>query len=327
MRVFLSVLRIVPHAGAIENTRSGAYNSRAKRLFYQGEVMRVLIFGRNGQVARELQRSCASISEMRAIGSDQVNLKDESAIAKAIREFKPSHIVNAAAYTAVDKAEQERELAFKINGHALGVMGEEAKKIQAHIVHYSTDYVFDGTQKTPYLETDLTQPVNAYGESKLQGEHLLAQSGAEHVILRVSWVYGLYGHNFLKTMLRLGAEREELSVVADQVGVPTWSRHIADATAHILRDPNLHSKSGVYHLTPQGQTTWHGFASRIFELAADKEKLKVQSVHPIKTEQFPTPAKRPASSLMNSDKVQKVFGVRLPQWDESLTMLMQDRAL
>lgn len=286
--------------------------------------MRILIFGRNGQVARELQRSCAPIAEIKTVGSSQVDLANEAAIASAIREYGPSHIINAAAYTAVDKAEQEQDLAKKINGFALGVIGQEAKKIGAPVIHFSTDYVFDGSQKTPYREVDPTKPINSYGESKLLGEQLLVRSGAAHVVLRVSWVYGLYGHNFLKTMLRLGAQREELSVVADQVGVPTWSRHIADAVSHIVRDQDLKNKSGIYHLTPQGQTTWHGFASQIFALAKEQQSLKIRTVRPITTEQFPTPAKRPSNSLMDSTKVRETFGVKMPLWDVSLKMAMSD---
>jgi dTDP-4-dehydrorhamnose reductase len=289
-------------------------------------MKKILIFGKNGQVAWELQRSCAILGEVKACGSHEVNLERPQDIVNTIRSYRPDYIVNAAAYTAVDKAESEESIANQVNGHSVGAMAEEAKAVGAKLIHYSTDYVFDGSKETPYVESDPTNPVNAYGRSKLLGEKYIQEVGGDSVVLRVSWVYGTHGNNFYKTMLRLGADREQLKVVADQFGVPTWSRHIADASAHILRDAEFSAKKGIYHLTPQGKTNWCEFAQEIFKLTAEikpQVALKVREVSPIGTVDFPTPAKRPKNSMMDSNNVYKQFGVKLPNWMHSLKLVVQ----
>ncbi len=289
-------------------------------------MKKILIFGKNGQVAWELQRSCAILGEVKACGTQEVDFQRPQDIINTIRSFKPDCIVNAAAYTAVDKAESEESIANQINGYSVGVVAEEAKALGAKLIHYSTDYVFDGSKETPYVESDQTSPVNAYGRSKLLGEKCIQEVGGDSVILRVSWVYGTHGNNFYKTMLRLGADREQLKVVADQFGVPTWSRHIADATAHILQSSEFSAKKGIYHLTPQGKTNWCEFAQEIFKCSAELKPqvpLKVRQVLPIGTADYPTPAKRPKNSMMDSFSVTKEFGVKLPNWLDSLKLVIQ----
>lgn len=289
--------------------------------------MKTLIIGKNGQIARELQRSCGILGESVAVGSDLLDLTSADSISKVIRSHSPNFIINAGAYTAVDQAESERERAFLINGQALSVLGEEAKRLNAGVLHYSTDYVFDGAKRGSYLEDDVPCPLNVYGQSKLLGEKLLSESGAAYVILRVSWVYGNSGYNFLNTMMRLGAEREELKIVSDQIGAPTWARHIADVTVQVLTDRNFISKSGLYHLSPQGETSWFLFASKIFEICRRDHSfaLKVRSLLPIASTEYPMAASRPQNSLMNSKKIKEVFGLSLPSWDHSLELVMQER--
>lgn len=289
--------------------------------------MKMLIFGKNGQIAWELQRSLAVLGEVRALGSNEVNFLDKAAIVSAIKEYKPTHIVNASAYTAVDKAEQEEDVANKINGDAVGVIAEEAKRIEASFLHYSTDYVFDGSKTTAYVETDSAGPLNAYGRSKLLGEQNIQAVGGDYIVLRVSWVYGNHGQNFYRTMLRLGSEREELKIVSDQIGAPTWSRHIADASAHILKDRDISDKVGIYHLSPQGETSWYGFANKIFELhrEAGLTPLKVKSLQEISTQEYVTPAKRPLNSRMKASKIFSAFGLMLPEWSQSLSMVVHSK--
>lgn len=288
--------------------------------------MKILIFGSNGQVARELRRTCAVLGDVLAVGSDQVDFRQPEVLKNTIRELKPSHIINASAYTAVDKAEADEKTALLVNGEAVSVIAEEAKKIGAPFVHYSTDYVFDGSKKSSYLETDTPNPINAYGRSKLLGERLMAEA-SWGVVLRVSWVYGLHGQNFLKTMLRLGADREELKIVADQIGAPTWSRLIAEATAQIIAEKHLRDASGIYHMTPAGSCSWFDFAETIFKryrAVYGHDSLKVRRCIPIPGSEYPTPAKRPVNSLMNSDKLLRTFGIKLPPWEESLDLCVKD---
>jgi dTDP-4-dehydrorhamnose reductase len=265
--------------------------------------LKILIFGKNGQVSTELLQVFADASRERLVvrGSDQADFKNPEKLPALIREIKPTHIINAAAYTAVDKAESEEAIANTINGEAVGVIATEAKKIGAKLIHYSTDYVFDGTKKTPYVESDVPNPLNAYGRSKLLGEKNIQQVGGEYHILRVSWVYGQHGNNFYKTMLKLAADREELRVVSDQIGAPTWSRTIAEKTKLLVQSANL--SSGIYHVSPQGQTSWYDFACKIFETArAHGANLKIKTVTPIPSSDYPTPAKRPLNSKMISEK-------------------------
>ncbi|MBI5751434.1 MAG: dTDP-4-dehydrorhamnose reductase [Hydrogenophilales bacterium] len=283
--------------------------------------MKILITGANGQVGWELQRTLAPLGEVMALGRDTLDLANPDAIRKALRQAAPDLIVNAAAYTAVDKAEEERELAHAVNGIAPGVLAEEAKLLNAALVHYSTDYVFDGLKGAPYEEIDAPHPLSVYGETKLAGEKTIAAVGAPHLILRTSWVYGARGKNFLRTMLRLANERDELRVVDDQLGAPTWSRMIAEATSVILSQclhkgavaGVLAEKGGLYHLTAAGQTTWFGFASEIV-----KQVEKPPRMTPITTAEYPLPAPRPAYSVMSNAKLARVFGIRLPDWNTSL---------
>ncbi|MEI7295352.1 dTDP-4-dehydrorhamnose reductase [Paraburkholderia tropica] len=288
----------------------------------------ILVTGINGQVGYELLRSLQGLG--RVVGCDRtaLDLDNPDAIRRVVREVKPTLIVNPAAYTAVDKAENDVEGSTRLNVQAPAVLAEEAKRLGAALVHYSTDYVFDGTKDSPYVETDAVNPQNVYGRTKLEGEQAIAASGCDHLIFRTSWVYGRRGKNFLLTMLKLGAEREELSVVADQIGAPTWSRTIATTTAHVIaqaakatdRGEWWAQQSGVYHLTADGATSWHGFAEAIFELSS-LEKRPV--VKPIPASSYPTPAQRPANSRISNDKFAAAFGVRAPDWREALALCMQ----
>ncbi|MDR5793757.1 MULTISPECIES: dTDP-4-dehydrorhamnose reductase [unclassified Caballeronia] len=286
----------------------------------------ILLTGVNGQVGFELARTLQGLGRVVALDRNKLDLGDLDAIRKVVREVKPSLIVNPAAYTAVDKAESDAEAAMRANGEAPGVLAEEAKRLSAALVHYSTDYVFDGTKDGVYVEDDAVNPQNVYGKSKLAGERAIAASGCDHLIFRTSWVYGTRGKNFLLTMLRLGAERDQLSVVADQIGAPTWSNTIAAATAHVLAQSiaadtaDWWSKhSGIYHLTASGATSWHGFAQAIFAVAMGEGAPKVL---PIPAADYPVPAKRPANSRMSHDKLAERFGLILPAWDEALRLCM-----
>ncbi len=277
--------------------------------------MRILLTGKNGQVGWELERTLGPLGEVIAFDHAGLDLAKPDEIVARVREVKPDVIVNPAAYTAVDKAESEPDLAMAINGTAPGILAEEAKKLGALLVHYSTDYVFDGEKNEPYVETDPTNPLSAYGRSKLAGERAIAASSAEHLIFRTSWVYTNRGKNFLLTIQRLAKEKPELRVVADQYGAPTWARDIATATALVLarRPAGADIPSGIYHLTAEGRTTWHGFAQRIVALGG----LSTPVV-PIKASEYPTPARRPRNSVMDHAKLARDFGVRLPAWDESI---------
>lgn len=300
--------------------------------------MRILLTGVTGQVSWELQRTLMTLGEVIPVGRSvsnaglQMDLADPDTIRHTIREVMPDLIVNAAAYTAVDKAESEPELAMAINGIAPGLMAEEAKLLGAAIVHYSTDYVFDGTKATPYTEEDLPDPQNTYGKTKLAGEQAIQAVGVPHLILRTSWVYGIRGKNFLLTMLKLAREREELKVVDDQIGAPTWSRTIAEATAQILSQSTqnvpcfLASKSGVYHLSASGQTSWYGFASAIFEHDRKSSERKMQRLIAIASDQYPTPAKRPAYSLLDTHKLSNTFGLAFAPWQRSLELVLDSNS-
>jgi len=293
--------------------------------------VRILLTGKNGQVGWELQRALAPLGEVTALGSAEMNLADPQAIRQTLAKIQPDVIVNPAAYTAVDKAESEPELAMAVNGIAPGILAEEARRLNAVLIHFSTDYVLDGTQAAPYTENDTPNPQSVYGKTKLAGEQVIRASGAKHLILRTSWVYGVHGGNFMKTMLRLGRERDALRVVADQFGAPTWARDLATATATLLPkwqtaqfDPAL---SGIYHLTAAGRTSWHEYALEIFRLAGQWDAALAQrspSVLPISTAEFPTPAKRPANSVLSNEKIRQVFGVQLPDWQNSLAICLKE---
>ncbi|WP_250452133.1 dTDP-4-dehydrorhamnose reductase [Caballeronia sp. ATUFL_M2_KS44] len=288
----------------------------------------ILLTGVNGQVGFELARTLQGLGRVVAVDRSRLDLGDLDQVRRVVREVKPALIVNPAAYTAVDKAESDVEAAMRANGEAPGVLAEEAKRLGAALVHYSTDYVFDGTKESAYVEDDAVNPQNIYGKSKLAGEQAIAASGCDHLIFRTSWVYGARGKNFLLTMLRLGAERDELSVVADQIGAPTWSVTIAALTANVLAqavagdDGWWAQKSGVYHLTAGGSTSWHGFAQAIFALSASEKKPEVK---PIPASAYPTPAKRPANSRMSNRKLLDTFGLQAPDWQEALRLSLADR--
>ena len=274
--------------------------------------MRILLTGRNGQVGWELERTLGPLGEVIAFDHSGLDLAKPDEIVARVREVKPDIIVNPAAYTAVDKAESEPDLAMAINGIAPGIFAEEAKRIGALLVHYSTDYVFDGEKDGPYVETDAPNPLSVYGASKLAGERAIAASGADHLIFRTSWVYANRGKNFLLTILRLAKEKPELRVVADQFGAPTWARDIATATALVLarRPAGAEIWSGIYHLTAAGRTTWHGFAQKIVELAGLSTPVAA-----IPVSEYPTPARRPRNSVLDHSKAESSFGLKLPSWD------------
>ena len=287
--------------------------------------MKILLIGKNGQVGWELRRSLAPLAEVVAVDYPEINLTDTPALRQLVAGTRPAVVVNAAAYTAVDKAETETELCWQINAVAPGVLAGEAKKIGALMVHYSTDYVFDGAKTSPYVETDAPNPMGAYGRSKLEGDRAVKASGADHLIFRLCWVYGARGQNFMLTMQRLAREREKLRVVGDQLGCPTWSRMIAETTAlalkQVLAGADRSVFNGEYHLAASGQTNWHEFASRIIELMPEAER-KCRAVEQITTPEYPTPAKRPANSVLDCGKLQKTFGLRLPDWEASLRQVL-----
>ncbi|UKO96815.1 dTDP-4-dehydrorhamnose reductase [Nostoc sp. UHCC 0870] len=290
--------------------------------------MKILLTGVTGQVGWELQRTLMTLGEVIPVGREQMNLAQPDTIRQTIREIKPNLIVNAAAYTAVDQAELEPDLAMAINGIAPGVMAEEAKHLGAAIVHYSTDYVFDGTKSTGYTENDPANPQNIYGKTKLAAEEAIASVGVDHLILRTSWVYGLRGKNFLLTMQRLAKEREEIRVVDDQIGAPTWSRLIAEVTAQILL-PSLQNtadffarKGGLYHLTSNGKTSWYGFAQEIFTYDLQQNERKLQRLIPITSEEYPSAATRPAYSLLDNIKLSHTFKIVIPDWQKILDLVL-----
>jgi dTDP-4-dehydrorhamnose reductase len=283
--------------------------------------MRVLVTGRAGQVGAEVVQALQGFAEVIAHDRSTLDLADPAQVAARVREARPDAIVNAAAYTAVDQAETDAEAARRVNATGPGVLAEEAKRTGALLIHYSTDYVFDGTKAAPYVETDATNPLGTYGRTKLEGERAIAASGCDHLILRTSWVYGPHGRNFLITMLRLGAQREELRIVDDQRGAPTSSAQLGRLTRALLeREPALREKGGVYHATAAGETTWRRFAEAIFAGAARRAgpAFRTPRVVPITTAEYPTPARRPANSVLDNARLEQAFGVRLGDWREGL---------
>jgi dTDP-4-dehydrorhamnose reductase len=291
--------------------------------------MRILLTGKNGQVGWELQRALAPLGELTACDREQLDLSDISQIRAKIRELQPQLIVNAAAYTAVDRAESEPEIAMQINAAAPAAMAEAAKEVGALLVHYSTDYVFDGTSTRPYTEDHATNPLNVYGQTKLAGEQAIASSGASYLIFRTSWVYGARGKNFLLTILRLARERSELTIVNDQIGAPTLSRDIAEATARVISnigaEKNLAAAaarfSGIYNLTSSGETSWFGFAE--FALSSVK-LLNTVSLKPLTTAQYKTPARRPLYSLLDPSRLIRTFGLAMPEWKASAAAVCEE---
>ncbi|VVE28120.1 dTDP-4-dehydrorhamnose reductase [Pandoraea soli] len=289
---------------------------------------RILLTGATGQVGWELARSLQGLGDVHAPGRNEMDLLDTDSVVRTLRDFSPDLIVNPAAYTAVDRAETDEAAAYQVNAVVPGIMAEAAKRTGALVVHFSTDYVFDGTSSTPYREDEPTNPQNAYGRTKLAGEAAIAASGAHHLVLRTSWVYGARGANFLLTVQRLARERDELRIVADQHGAPTWCRTIAELTSQVLvqgfggngADADFwREHGGLYHLTAAGQTTWHGFTEAILDLSAAEKRPNVVA---IPTSAYPLPAKRPAYSVLDNDKLARTFGVRAPDWRAALSLCL-----
>jgi dTDP-4-dehydrorhamnose reductase len=295
--------------------------------------VKILLFGRNGQVGWELQRSLAPLGEVVALGSSNEgtlcgDFSDAAAVARTVLAVRPDVVVNAAAYTAVDKAESDAQRAEQVNAVAPAAIAEAANDVGAWMIHYSTDYVFDGTGERPWREEDPTNPLSVYGRTKLEGEQRIAQANPRHLVLRTSWVYGSRGGNFAKTMLRLAREREELRVVDDQYGAPTGADLLADVTAHALRalqsDASL---AGTYHVAAGGETSWHGYAS--FVVAAARQagqelKVRPDAVLPVPTTAFPTPARRPHNSRLDTSRFRGAFRLTLPPWQHGVSRLMQE---
>ncbi len=287
---------------------------------------KILLFGKIGQVGWELRRTLATMSQLVCVDYPDVDLTSPDSIRQWIESSAPEIIINAAAYTAVDKAETESTRAMKINGEAPGIMAVEAKKRGALLVHYSTDYVYDGSKTSPYAEEDAPNPLGAYGRTKLAGDQAIQQVGCEHLIFRLCWVYGARGGNFMLTMMRLAREREQLRVVRDQTGCPTWSRLIAEATAQALlhvRTPGRAADcTGIFNLCASGETSWNGFAEAIIDrMPADGKKCR--AVDGITSSEYPTLALRPAYSVMSCAKLERAFGLRLPDWRESLGQVLE----
>lgn len=294
--------------------------------------MKILLLGANGQVGTECRRSLVPLGEVVAATRsgrlddgtqcEAADFDSPESLVELVGRVAPDVVVNAAAYTAVDRAESERESAWRINAEAPARLADACQARGALLVHYSTDYVFDGSSTRPYREDDPTAPLGVYGETKLAGEQAIRDSGCRHMIFRTAWVYGLHGHNFLRTMLRLGAEREELRVVADQVGTPTPASLIAGCTAQALRG-GAPVSGGTWHLTATGMTSWHGFAAEIMELALRTGRLdKAPRVVPITTAQYPTPARRPAYSCLDTSRLARDFGIELPDWRDALASVL-----
>ncbi len=294
--------------------------------------MRLLLLGANGQVGWELNRSLMPLGEVVAIDRQQCDLSQPERLPALVRGISPAVIVNAAGYTVVDRAEGEEQLAMTVNGTAAGVLAEQARACGALLVHYSTDYVFDGTKEAPYLEEDVPNPVNAYGRSKLAGEIAIRQAGARYLIFRTSWIYAARGRNFVRMLMRLAAERDELPVVADQIGTPNWARNIADATVHAVRQATAERvdgsfASGLFHLTASGTTSWYGFAEAILDCAARNGLIAAQRLsrlRPVATEDYPTLAARPKNSRLGGNRLSEQFGISLPDWKQGLTLCLSE---
>ncbi len=295
--------------------------------------MTILLLGGTGQVGWELARALAPLDTLAMPGHAEADLSRPESLRPLVRGLRPGAIVNAAAYTAVDQAKREPDLAHAVNALAPGVLAEEAQRLGIPLVHYSTDYVFDGQKADPYVEGDVTAPLNVYGRTKLAGEQAVAASGAAYWIFRTSWVYGSRGKNFLRTMLRLARERERLTVVDDQTGAPTWCRMIAQATALALaqrrrpdRSLDLAGTSGLYHLVAGGATSWHGFAQAILTLDPQRAQHRARQVDPISTAEFNAPEPRPANSRLDASKLRATFGLALPDWRASLAQVLEELA-
>jgi dTDP-4-dehydrorhamnose reductase len=294
--------------------------------------LRVLLLGKNGQVGWELQRSLAPLSELIALDRHSTglcgDLSDLAGLADTVRQLRPDVIVNAAAHTAVDKAESEPDLARTLNALAPGVLAHEASRLNALLVHYSTDYVFDGSGESQWAEGDTPAPLNIYGQTKLEGERAIQSACANHLIFRTSWVYAARGGNFAKTMLRLAQERERLTVIDDQFGAPTGADLLADVTAHAIRQVLLRpADAGLYHLVAGGETSWNGYAKYVLAQAEHAQaaiKIIAKEVAPVPTSAFPTPAARPLNSRLDTAKLQTTFGLRLPHWQHGVARMLTE---
>ena len=294
----------------------------------------IMLTGKNGQLGWELQRTLPTLATVVAFDRHTLDLSDHKLLRNTIRDIKPDLIVNAAAYTAVDQAEKEEDLAIAINANAPEIMAEEAKNLGAALIHYSTDYVFDGNKKEAYIESNIPNPNNIYGKSKLMGEQAIKSIDIPHYIFRTSWVYAARGQNFLLTMLRLMQERESLNIVDDQFGSPTWSRSIAEITGQFISHTNdrtgldintMKKLSGIYHLTSSSRTSWCDFAKEIRHQVSDRNIIKDSfHIQGIPTSQYPAPAKRPVNSELSTSKLSETFGVVCPDWKESLNLCIQD---
>ncbi|WXL27349.1 dTDP-4-dehydrorhamnose reductase [Ectopseudomonas mendocina] len=293
--------------------------------------MKILLLGKGGQVGWELQRSLTALGELVALDRQPVgllcgDLSDSDRLRDTVRHVQPEIIVNAAAYTAVDKAESEPDLAYQVNAKACQVLAEEACALGAWLVHYSTDYVFNGAGNTPWVESDHVDPLNQYGASKLAGEQAIIASDCKYLIFRTCWVYAARGSNFAKTILRLAGERESLNIIADQIGAPTGAELIADVTAlaltQAMKNPDL---SGTYHLAAAGEVSWYGYANHIVQTAKKLDiPLKVQTIYPIATSEYPTPAARPHNSRLNTQKLRDAFSIHLPDWQVGVTRMLME---
>ena len=296
----------------------------------------VVVTGATGQIGFELVRELAPLGTVLAPSRSELDLERPETIRALVRRVRPSVIVNAAAYTAVDKAESDRQRCFAVNAEAPGIFAEEAARVGAALIHYSTDYVFDGTKTSPYVETDTPAPLNVYGESKLAGERAIESVGGAWMVLRTSWVYGMRGNNFLRTILRRAREQRELRVVDDQMGAPTWSTSVAKATAHVISTASAGPRfangndappvAGVYHLSSVGHTSWYGFAQAIAARVTESEMPAATRLIPVHTEARPTPAARPRWSVLSGDKFFKRFGVRLASWETELETAIASNA-
>ena len=297
-------------------------------------MTRILLLGRTGQVGWELNRSLLPLGEVIAPSRGEADFSRPESLRQIVRNAGAEIIINAAAYTAVDKAESEESLAHLVNADAPAVLAEEAKRSNSILVHYSTDYVFDGTKPEPYVEDDKPNPINAYGRTKLEGERNIQNSGCKHLIFRTSWVYASRGQNFVKTILRLAQQRDELRIVADQVGTPTSARFIADVTSQILskiQPPDslrAAEASGAYHLTPFNFTSWHGFANAILEAEKSglRKSINLPKLIPVTTAEYPLPAPRPKNSRLNCDKLSTRFGIPLSDWKIALRLCLTEIA-
>ena len=294
--------------------------------------MKILLLGKNGQLGWELQRSLAPLGEVIALDRHSQewcgDLSNLPGLAQTVQMLRPDVIVNAAAHTAVDKAESEPDLARTLNAFAPGVLAQEAQKLGAWLVHYSTDYVFDGSGSRPWVETDTPGPLNVYGQTKLEGEQLIAQHCQRHLILRTSWVYAARGGNFAKTMLRLAQERERLTVIDDQFGAPTGAELLADVTAHTIRQLRHRPRdAGLYHLAASGEATWNSYAKHVIAQAQSAQpaiKIIANEIVSVPTSDFPTPAKRPHNSRLDCTRFENVFGLKLPDWQQGVNRMLAE---